>query len=156
MAKSNSNRLNVSKQLQKIAKNLEINLTNVIEDKLLETYKTNVLHSYTPRSKDGGYESTGTFVDSVYTQVEDNTISIMIADIPYENSNNKSTVDVHTFLTEGTKGGGEYAYLSEDNGLEFARNYPTPPHHFEEHTVVQMEGFLDGLMNDIEKGKYNK
>lgn len=155
MTKQNKATKQISKQLHDMAKKMNVNLTKVIEDKLLETYKTNVLHSYAPRSENGGYEPTGTFVDSIYTKVEDNTISVMIADVPYENGNNKSTVDVHTFLTEGTKGGGEYAYISEDDGLQFARNYPTPIHLFEEHTIAQMDGFLDSLLNDIKDGKYS-
>ncbi len=155
-------RLQVSKQLEKIAKNIEVNLTKVIEDKLLETYKTNVQLSYSPRSSDGNYIPSGTFVDSVYTKVEEDsdgtTIKVMIADVPYDTpyGEGRSTVDVHTFLTEGTKGGGEYPYYGSEGQVEFARNYKTPKHYFEEHTVGQMEGFIDSLEADIKNGKYNK
>lgn len=151
-------RLQVSKQLEKIAKNIEVNLTKVIEDKLLETYKTNAQLSYAPRSDDGNYVSSGTFVDSVYTKVENGTITVMIADVPYDSpyGNAKSTVEVHTFLTEGTQGEGEYPYEGENGEMKFARNYKTPKHYFEEHTVSQMEGFIDSLEADIKNGKYNK
>lgn len=101
--------IEVSKELQKIAEKTKVNLTKVIEDKLLETYKENVLNSYEPRSEEGNYVHTGTFLDSIYTKVENDTIMVMIADTRYEN--NKSATDVHTYLTEGTKGGGDYAYI---------------------------------------------
>jgi hypothetical protein len=97
-------------------------------------------------------------VDSVYTKVENGTITVMIADVPYDApyGNAKSTVDVHTFLTEGTQGGGEYLYEGEDGEMKFAHNYPTPKHYFEEHTVGQMQGFIDSLEADIKSGKYIK
>lgn len=151
-------KLQVTKQLQQIADDIGTNITKVVEDKLLETYKTNVQLSYSPRSEEGNYVSTGTFIDSIYTEVEKTnsttTISVMVADVPYENG--KSTTDVHTFLTEGTKGGGEYPYETPEGKIQFAHNYPTPQHMFEEHTVTQMQGFLEGLENDIKTGKYNK
>lgn len=42
------------------------------------------------------------------------------------------------------------------DGIKFAYNHPTPKHEFEEHTFIQMQGFLDNLVSDIEKGKYSK
>ena len=46
--------------------------------------------------------------------------------------------------------------LLQKDGIKFAHNYPTPKHDFEEHTFIQMRGFLDNLVSDIEKGKYSK
>lgn len=151
----------VAKQLQQIAKRMNVNLTKVVEDKLLETYKTNVALSYGPRSEGGEYVNTGTFMDSIYVEKEDDTISVMIRNVEYDtgevtSNKPKSTVDVHTFLTEGTVGGGEYPYQAPDGKIKYARNYPTPVHQFEDHTIAQMRGFLDGLENDIQKGKYTK
>lgn len=154
-------KLHVSKQLDKIAKRLEVNLAKVLEDKLLETYKTNVQLSYSPRSDNGNYISSGTFVDSVYTKVENDAqgtvIKVMIKDVPYDTPypEGRSTVDVHTFLTEGTEGGGEYPYYGPEGQVKFAHNYKTPKHYFEEHTVEQMRGFIDSLEADIKNGKYN-
>jgi hypothetical protein len=163
MAKQNDTIKQITKQLQNTAKKMNVNLTKVVEDKLLETYKTNVLQSYASRSRDGNYENTGTFLDSIYVKTEDNEIAVMIRDIPYERIKSednikyqrvKSTVDIHTFLTEGTQGGGEYPYETPDGEIKFAHNNPMPKHMFEEHTIAQMDGFLDSLLNDIEKGKY--
>lgn len=163
MVKQNDATKQIMKQLQNAAKKMNINLTKVIEDKLLETYKTNVLHSYASRSENGDYENTGTFLDSIYVKTEDNEIAVMIRDTPYERIKSednikyqqvKSTVDIHTFLTEGTQGGGNYPYETQEGEIKFAHNYPTPKHMFEEHTIAQMDGFLDSLLNDIESGKY--
>lgn len=164
MAKQNDATKQVIKQLQDEAKKMNLNLTKIIEDKLLETYKTNVLHSYASRSTSGGYEHTGRFLDSIYVKTEGNEIAVMIQDIPYEQiksedgikyQQTKSTVDVHTFLTEGTKGGGSYPYETSEGEIKYAHNNPTPKHMFEEHTIAQMDGFLDSLLNDIKDGKYN-
>ena len=43
----------ITKQLEQIANNVEKDATKIIEDKLLETYKENVLASYSPRSEAG-------------------------------------------------------------------------------------------------------
>lgn len=45
--------VHISKQLEKIAKETEINVSKVVADKLEETYKTNVELSYGPRSQRG-------------------------------------------------------------------------------------------------------
>lgn len=149
--------LSVSQQLQKIAKKMEVNLVKELDNKLLETYKENVLASYSPRLT-GTYEHTEKFVNSVYTKVENNEIIVMIADIPYDTpyEGGRSTTQVHTFLTEGTSGGGNYPFKTSDSTIQFAPNVPTPKHFFEEHTVEQMRGFIDSLEADIKNGKYNK
>lgn len=161
MANSTRN-LQITKQLNQIAKNVEVNLAKVVEEKLLETYKTNVLSSYSPRSEEASYVHTGTFLSSIYTEVEDTsptekTITVMIADKNYPDAvTPRSTVQVHTFLTEGTRGGGDYPYKDDEGRITFAPNYPTPKHEFEEHTIIQMEGFIDSLESDIKAGKHNK
>ena len=43
----------ITKQLKQIAEEVEKDATKIIEDKLLETYKENVLASYSPRSEAG-------------------------------------------------------------------------------------------------------
>ena len=145
----------VLKQLTIITKNLNSNLIKTLEPKLLETYKTNVTLSYSPRALNGNYDPTGTFESSIYTKVEDNEITVMIEDVPYDTpyGEGRSTVDVHKFLTEGTQvSGTEYPYYEDDaDNIEFARNYPTPIHYFEEHTVEQMKGFIDSIEADIKK-----
>lgn len=152
-------------QLDDIAKHIKENLVNAVEDKLLETYKENVVASFLPRTTQPleTYESTNTFLDSLYTEVEDisdttSVITVMIANKVYPDSlNNKSTIDVHTYLTEGTNGGEKkYAYKNKDGEITYAHNYPTPRHDFENHTIVQIQGFLESLVNDVQRGKYNK
>lgn len=165
MVNKNNDIKQITQQLQKVANEMNVNLTKVLEDKLLETYKTNVLQSYANRSENNDYENTHTFLDSIYVETENNTISVMIRDTPYERISSddnakyqriRSTTDIHTFLTEGTSGGGEYPFENQEGDIQFAHNYPTPKHMFEEHTIVQMNGFLDSLMNDIKNGKYSK
>lgn len=43
----------ITKQLEQIANDVEKDATKIIEDKLLETYRENVLASYSPRSEAG-------------------------------------------------------------------------------------------------------
>ena len=43
----------ITKHLEQIAEEVEKDATKIIEDKLLETYKENVLASYSPRSEAG-------------------------------------------------------------------------------------------------------
>ena len=45
--------IHITKQLEQIAEEVEKDATKIIEDKLLETYKENVLASYSPRSEAG-------------------------------------------------------------------------------------------------------
>ena len=164
MASNKQLKLQVTNQLNDIAKNIKVNITNVVEDKLLELYKENVTMSFLPRTipTQKEYTSTNTFLDSIYTEVEDispttSTITIMIEDKPYPDSlTGKTAAEIHTYLTEGTNGGGNYPYKNEEDEITYAYNYPTPKHEFEEHTVIQMLGFLDNLEHDIKTGKYNK
>ena len=150
----------ITKQLEDMAKELEVNITKVVEEKLLETYKNNVLLSYSPRSQKGRevkeynedpyrahrkkltYHHTGTFINSIDTEVDNKLVKVIIRDNQYENG--KSTTEIYKYLTEGTVGGGTYPY--RDGGeTKWAYNYPTPAHLFEEHTKLQMKGFLDNL-----------
>ena len=175
--------INITKQLEKTAQDLEVNLTKVIEDKLLETYKTNVQQSYSPRTVGG-------MMDKLFNEQakeaeqKDKEQGInarhrrkkltyrhtgLFLDSIYTKVDDKtvkimiadnqypdgtSTTKVHKYLTQGTEGGGYYSYQSE-NGETYARNYPTPKHEFEEYTQLQMMGFLDSLEGDIKNGKYN-
>lgn len=45
--------IHITKQLEKIAKETEVNISKIVADKLEETYKTNVELSYSPRSQRG-------------------------------------------------------------------------------------------------------
>lgn len=126
----------VTKQLEQIADNLEKDAIKIIEDKLLETYKTNVLASYTPRSEAGlevqryneyqkrlekkdkkrrnkkklTYRHTNIFINSIYTEVNNKTVKIKIRDEMYPDG--ASTVQVYEWLTKGTQGSEKlYPYI---------------------------------------------
>lgn len=174
----------VTKQLEQIADSLEKDATEIIKDKLLETYKQNVLASYSPRSEAGfevqaynkaqksreakegykrrlhrktlTYRHTGTFLDSIKTEVKDKTVKIVI-DGTKTYDDGTPVTEVYEYLTKGTNGGDKtYAYQT-DNGIMGARNYPTPAHLFEQHTKEQMKGFLDNFESNIKNDrKYNK
>lgn len=184
----------ITKQLEQIADDVEKDATEIIKDKLLETYKENVLASYSPRSQAGietqeyndyqksreqklgtrlhkkkqTYHHTGIFVDSIYTEVDNKTVKIKIRDEMYPDG--ASTTQVYEWLTKGTKGSDKsYPYISvsgsdktnpDNYSTGWARNYPTPPHLFEEHTREQMKGFLDNfgenIKNDYKKRKYKR
>lgn len=174
----------VTKQLEQIADNLEKDATEIVKDKLLETYKQNVLASYSPRSEAGfeaqdynkkqksreakegykrrlhrktlTYRHTGKFLEAIKAEVKDKTVKIVIdGDKTYDDGT--PVTEVYEYLTKGTNGGDKtYAY-QDDNGITGARNYPTPRHLFEEHTREQMKGFLDNFERNILNDKrYNK
>ena len=166
--------INVTKKLAQVAENVEVDIIKVVEDKLLETYKNNVLLSYGPRSSKGRevaeynkkakeaeeadkqtginarhrrkkltYRHTNTFINAIQTEVEGNKIKIVLNDNTYPNG--KSVAEVYKYLTEGTMGGGTYTFMNEKGETKWAYNYPTPAHLFEEHTKIQMQGFLENL-----------
>lgn len=58
---------------------------------------------------------------------------------------------VYDWLAEGTDGGGRYWFTNENGQRPTAYNYPTPKHDFEEHTQLQMKGYLQNL--DVKKCK---
>ena len=189
----------ITKQLEQIANDVEKDATKIIEDKLLETYKENVLASYSPRSEAGQevqaynesrkqleqkdrelgiksrrgrkkltYKHTNIFVNSIYTEVKNKTVMIKIRDEQYPDG--ASTTQVYEWLTKGTEGSDKsYPYIkvtgkdaTDPNNYStgWARNYPTPAHLFEEHTKIQMKGFLENfqgnIKNDYNKRKYKK
>ena len=126
----------ITKQLEQIANDVEKDATEIIKDKLLETYKENVLASYTPRSEAGlevqeyneyqksreqklgtrlhkkklTYRHTGIFLDSIYTEVKNKTVMIKIRDTQYPDG--ATTTQVYEWLTKGTKGSDKpYPYV---------------------------------------------
>ena len=166
----------ITKQLEQIADDVEKDATEIIK------YKENVLASYSPRSQAGietqeynayqksreqklgtrlhkkkqTYHHTGIFIDSIYTEVNNKTVKIKIRDETYPDG--ASTTQVYEWLTKGTEGSDK---TNPDNySTGWARNYPTPPHLFEEHTREQMKGFLDNfgenIKNDYKKRKYKR
>lgn len=180
----------ITKQLEQIANDLERDATQIIEDKLLETYKTNVLASYSPRSETGRetqeynkskksreakegyrrrlhrkkltYKHTNIFINSIYTEVDNKTVKIKIRDEKYPDG--ASTTQVYEWLTKGTMGSEKsYPYIKttgnntgdpNNYSTGWAPNYPTPAHLFEEHTKIQMQGFLENFKGNI-KNDYN-
>lgn len=156
MARRKPSTRDITKQIQKIAEDVQNDIEKVVADKLLETYKTNVALSYSPKRNVSGesetanpYRHTGTFLDSIKVRVDrenaTSIIAIEIEDKPYAQLIPKTTEQVYTFLTEGTVGGGYYPYLDGQSKLQWSYNHPMPAHLFELHTVTQMEGFLDSL-----------
>lgn len=171
----------ITKELEKQAKALDFDIKQDVANKLKETYVDNVLASYTPRSVRGQeikkynedkytthrkkvtYRHTGIFANSIYTKIDKNNIKVMIRDEQY--SDGASTIQVYKWLTEGTEGGNSaYPYIkmqgtskSDPNNYStgWSRNFPTPAHLFEEHTKVQIKGYLDTLSSDI-KTRYKE
>lgn len=184
--------IRVTKRLEKLGQQLEVDVSDKVATKLEQCYKDNVKQSYGPRSvgaaqdilfnekakkaeqedrKQGlnirhkrrriPYIHTGTFEESIYVAKDGRKLSVMIRDVPYEDSDRsydestRSTVDVYEWLTHGTDGSDKpYWFKSRSGNRPYASNYPTPRHEFEEQTMVQMIGYLDSLKNDLERGKY--
>lgn len=162
--------LNITKRLETIAEETSTDISEKIAEKLEKCYKDNVEQSYGPRSigtalnapenpDSKPYEHTGKFLESIHAVIEKdkgigrNRVRIEIDELTYPDGR-KTTVDIHEYLTEGTKGDGKITgYYSFDNGntRPSTYNYPTPKHDFEEHTMLQMLGFLETL--DIKNKK---
>ena len=172
----------ITKKLNEIADDVEKDATKIIKDKLLETYKNNVLASYSPRSEAGfevqaynkyqksreqkegskrrlhrkklTYRHTNTFIEAIKVVSKNNYVKIVIDGSKTYDDGTPAT-EVYEYLTKGTDGGDKtYAYETDD-GLMGARNYPTPKHLFEEHTREQMKGFLDNFESEIKNKKYS-
>lgn len=160
--------INIAKHLREVADELQVNIEDAIAKKLLPTYIANVEASYTPRSIYGAtYEHTGTFVENITVEIEKDSsigrdrVKIALLDATYEQPSERTVKQVYEFLTEGTKGGGYYKYWPNANGysgkrIEYGYNYPTPAHLFEQHTQLQMRGFLESLdpKDYIDKSKH--
>lgn len=172
----------ITKELNEIADDVEKDATKIIKDKLLETYKNNVLASYSPRSEAGfevqayneyqksreqkegnkrrlhkkklTYRHTNTFIEAVKVVSKNKYVKVVIDESKKYDDGTPAT-EVYEYLTKGTDGGDKtYAYETDD-GLMGARNYPTPKHLFEEHTREQMKGFLDNFESEIKNKKYS-
>ena len=142
----------ITKQLEQIANDVEKDATEIVKDKLLETYKENVLASYSPRSEAGietqaynkyqksreasegykrrlhrqklTYKHTNIFVNSIYTEVENKTIKIKIKDEIYPDG--ASTTQVYEWLTKGTKGSEKpYPYINVSGNSTDPNSYST-------------------------------
>ena len=177
--------VNVSKQLLKEAEKIKMNLSQVVEDKLLTCAKENILQSYSPRSV-GAAQDILFNEQAKQAENEDKKQDLKVRNrrrkIPYKHTgtfldsiytekkdneivvkirdlqyeNGKSTIDVYKWLTNGTSGGGNYYFVNNNGERPTAHNYPIPRHEFEEQTMVQMLGYLHSLENDIKNGKYSK
>lgn len=123
------------------------------------------------------YRHTGTLLSSIHTEVIKNASNVTVKIVLDENKKykgpetftrtnqwgkthtytrkNKTVGEVYEMLEEGTEGGGVYPYKQDGKDVLWAPNYPTPPHDFERHTIVQMEGKLEALRESISQ-KYNK
>lgn len=131
----------ITKQLEQIAEEVEKDATKIIEDKLLETYKENVLASYSPRSE-AGQEVQAYNESRKQLEQEDRALGIksrrgrkrltyrhtnIFVDSIYTEVRNKtvmikirdeqypdgaSTTQVYEWLTKGTKGSDKpYPYV---------------------------------------------
>lgn len=131
----------IAKQLEQIAEEVEKDATKIIEDKLLETYKENVLASYSPRSE-AGQEVQAYNESRKQLEQEDRALGIksrrgrkrltyrhtnIFVDSIYTEVRNKtvmikirdeqypdgaSTTQVYEWLTKGTKGSDKpYPYV---------------------------------------------
>ena len=131
----------ITKQLEQIAEEVEKDATKIIEDKLLETYKENVLASYSPRSE-AGQEVQAYNESRKQLEQEDRELGIksrrgrkrltyrhtnIFVDSIYTEVRNKtvmikirdeqypdgaSTTQVYEWLTKGTKGSDKpYPYV---------------------------------------------
>lgn len=163
----------ITKKLRAIAEDKEKKVKEVVREKLKYTYIKNVYESYSPMSVHGKevqeynathkhqkrqtYHHTGLLLESIDAVIDKNVIKIVIKPGMYDNGT--TTKQVHDWLAEGTtthpkKDSYPYADIRGSKSTTGWASYnPTPKHLFKEHTLIQMEGFLESLMNDLKKGK---
>ena len=170
--------INITKQLEKIAKETEIDIKQQVSNKLLKTYKTNVELSYMPRSvgaaadilynenaKKAEWEDRKRGINArhkrkripyIHTGKFLESLEVVIEDHrvritqkDLQYDNGKSTLDVYEYLTDGTPGGGYYKFTNHSKQRKTAYNYPTPKHEFEAHTMIQMKAYLETLKREI-------
>ena len=103
------------------------------------------------------YEHTGKFLESIYVVIDGNKVQVRQRELTYPSYSGKkrdvTTSDVYEWLTKGTNGGGHYRFRNTSGYSKTAYNYPTPRHEFEEHTMVQMLGYLESLKNQLRSKK---
>lgn len=159
----------ITKELEQVAEETEVNVRLVVADKLKETYKQNLIASYGPRSEEGRYivethkRKTSTYThehkleEAINTIIDGKTVKVVIDESKTYDDGTPVT-QVYEWLTRGTNPPKNSWYRhdldSNEGTWTFYRNYPTPAHLFEEHTNVQMQGFVDSLANEIKQGKY--
>lgn len=106
----------ITKKLQKIADEVDVNVKSTIRKKLEQTYRDNVYASYSPISNTGkaiqeyndthkhkkpqSYHHTGIFANSVKAVIDENVVKIVIEDNTYDDG--ASTTQVYEWLTKGT------------------------------------------------------
>ena len=166
----------ITKELEQVAEETGVNVRLVVADKLKETYKQNLIASYGPRSEEGQYiaethkKKTSTYThehkleEAINTIIDGKTVKVVIDESKTYDDGTPVT-QVYEWLTKGTTPPQHSYYTSGETklymrngklvqGLLWYRNYPTPVHLFEEHTNVQMQGFVDSLANKIKQGEY--
>lgn len=124
--------INLTKKLQKIADQTQINVQETIAEELEKKYKDNVLASYSPRG-DGSYIHTNTFLDSIHVVIEEDRgigrsrVKVVLDEdkkypqtYVYDKSSKKwveceprTVGQVYEYLTKGTMGGGVYGYKEQ-------------------------------------------
>lgn len=152
--------ITITKALEKYAEKLLEDVTNNVTEKLEQVHKENIIASYSPRAGNevNTYTHTNTLINAVYgvsekkSKYERRAVIKVRPDLYPENHPRKDTVTavkVYKWLRDGTKGGGNYWFENEEGEYPIAYNYSTPVHLFEEHTRLQIKGYLETL--DIKK-----
>lgn len=157
--------IKLTKQLQKIADEVEVKVKPIVRDELEATLRAEIYASRTPATEKGQtiktynethkhqkpklYHHTGKLERSVYATIEGDIIKANIKDETYDNG--ASTTEVYDYLKFGTTNhpkNNTYAYA---NGTTFSKYIPQEPHNFEARTKEQMDIFLKKLKADIEQ-----
>lgn len=156
-----------------IANDIEVNVKQIIADKMEETYKDNIRQSYTPRSAKGyetmlhnadpynthkrkiTYHHTNTLVDSVSATIKGKYVSIKIDGRrrykKFGENRSIPVTQVYEWLTQGTKTaiGQNYAYTAKDGKVYGGRNWPTEKHDFNLWTQLEMNAFVKMIESEI-------
>ena len=146
--------INFTKMLQKCGDKAR----KAVADKLLETYKDQVQKSYGPRNPNGvsKYTHENIFYDNIGIETDKEKTKIVFKNPNATYPNGRSLDRVHEYLTEGTNGGNDtdyYKFKNKNGEWRMARNYPTPKHYYEEHTMELMKGYLASFDYDQFKNK---
>lgn len=158
----------VTKELRELADISEIRAKALIRDELDLKLKANIRDSYAPNSPEGQrikaynenpnhkrklaahYHHTGTLIESINTVIDGNTVMVKQKPLTYDNG--ASAEQVYDWLVKGTTKTPKhdhYFFTNKKGERKLAKYYPTPKHLFEQHTLAQIDGFMEGLATDL-------
>ena len=159
----------ITKELQKKANEIGINIRPIIRDKLEAELKYNIYSTYAPVSNTGrsveeynnthkhqkkkSYHHTGILISSIKGSIDGNVVKAG----PDENvkyPDGTSATQVYNWLKYGTAPKAKtksYSYTTKDGQENWASYNPQPKHDFEKMTLLSMDNIIKDVIKNYSK-----